>query len=707
MNENLKRKITDPQHHYNIYGSCNLNDYFTAAFAGAAVISTTKKIKYYNIPASFDTEFTSFYHEGVKVALVYAWMIDIAGEIIVGRSLTDFVEFMNALSEYAGLSKDNRLIIYSHVLSVEFQFIRKYFTWEKVFAVKQRTPVYAITTTGIEFRCSYILSGYSLEYIGNHKLFKYKVHKQVGKLDYSLMRHEETPLSDDEILYCIYDVAVVVAYIQECIEDERNITEIPLTKTGYARRFCRQSCLPSGERDKLKRIKYKQFIHSLNLDVNSYLIMKRAFMGGYTHANAFYVDQTLTDVCSYDICSSYPAVMLTELYPASSPMRVEIKNRRMLNYYMERYCCLFVIHLYDVCSKSFYGRTISSSKPISKKGCVVDNGRIISADYIQIAVTDVDYRDIHSFYDIEHEKIGICYVFRKDYLPIEFQRAILSLYRKKNELKGVEGAEQEYQHNKEWLNACYGMSVTNDIDRDIIEYGTETWEPVQLHIVSEADITKYNMKDNRFLFYAWGLWVTAYARHNLFRLIHEFGDDFVYSDTDSVKGLNMNEHVNFISEYNAEKTRLIETSLKRLNLDLTALGKTKKGDIKIPGVYEYEGTYNRFKTLGAKRYLTDADGNIGLTVAGLGTAACDYMISTYGSDGVFDAFTSDLYIPQGHTGKMTHTYLDDEIEGMITDYMGITIPFKMLSGLHLEPADYSLNAKDALEYLLGVREDEN
>jgi hypothetical protein len=56
---------------------------------------------------------------------------------------------------------------------------------------------------GFEFRCSLLLSNYALEYVGDKVISKYKVKKQVGKLDYSKIRHSETPLTDDEdiILY--------------------------------------------------------------------------------------------------------------------------------------------------------------------------------------------------------------------------------------------------------------------------------------------------------------------------------------------------------------------------------------------------------------------------------------------------------------------------------------------------------------------------
>ena len=105
------------------------------------------------------------------------------------------------------------------------------FEWEKVFAIDDRKPNYVLCKQGIEFRCSYQLSGYSLAMVGKN-LQKYKVKKLEGDLDYNKIRHCETPLTAEEMAYCVHDVLVVMAYIHECIETEGNITQIPNTKTG-------------------------------------------------------------------------------------------------------------------------------------------------------------------------------------------------------------------------------------------------------------------------------------------------------------------------------------------------------------------------------------------------------------------------------------------------------------------------------------------
>ena len=56
-------------------------------------------------------------------------------------------------------------------------------------------------------------------------------------------------------------------------------------------------------------------------------------------------------------------------------------------------------------------------------------------------------------------------------------------------------------------------------------------------------------------------------------------------------------------------------TLEYYNLNPNLLSpKTVKGEIKPLGVWDFEGYYTRFKTLGAKRYLVEEDDNLYLTV---------------------------------------------------------------------------------------------
>lgn len=240
---------------YIIYDVTELNTVFMKA-GKHRLIKTNKGIEYYNMPNAYDiettsiTEFSKLNNEIIdKRAIQYVWQVSLNGKYVMGRTWDEFITFYNELVEYYQTNENKRLIVYVHNLSFEFQFMRKHFKWLKVFSLDKRQPIQAVTIDGIEFRCSYLLSGFSLEKLGE-QLTKYKARKKTGSLDYSKLRHTKTPLTNDEILYCLADVEVVTNYIKEEIENNGNITKIPLTKTGYVRNYCRERCftIPHGQK---------------------------------------------------------------------------------------------------------------------------------------------------------------------------------------------------------------------------------------------------------------------------------------------------------------------------------------------------------------------------------------------------------------------------------------------------------------------------
>lgn len=683
---------------------------------GVRTVKDNKRITTFNCPAAFDIETSSFYERGEKRACMYLWAFGINGGCLYGRTWEEFETLCSQLTEILSLSDTKLLRVYVHNLAYEFQFIRRRFDWEKVFSLKERKPVQAITAGGIEFRCSYLLSGYSLEKLGD-ELQRYKVKKAVGALDYDLVRHSSTPLTDSELHYQANDVRVVMAYIKECIENEgNNITYIPLTKTGYVRRYCRNACLYDGPHHRQNR-SYKLLMNALQLQPDVYRILKRTFSGGFTHANGFYQGRVLTGVGSYDFTSSYPAMMVAKLYPMSSAEEVEITSIEELERNLALYCCLFDVEITGLKPRLFWDHPLSRSKCYNVTGYQDDNGRLVRADHLYTTITEQDFFTLQDFYTWDSLRVGKFYRFQRGYLPKVFVKSILKLYEDKTRLKGVEGKEAEYLLSKGMLNACYGMAVTDIVRPDIL-YDPENGWLQQAPDLADA-IAKYNKGRRRFLYYPWGVWVTAHARRALFSGIKAFGPDYIYADTDSIKALNIKAHEDYIKSYNESIIRQLETACDYHGIDRTAIRpKNIKGNEKQLGVWDFEGFYTKFKTLGAKRYMTVKDGELSITVSGVNKViAVPWLDKTFCKSyadvpafgntkftGAFRAFDDNLYIPAEYTGKNTHTYIDEETRGVVTDYLGTPGEYHELSCVHLEGAEYSLSISKAYaEYLKGVR----
>ena len=390
-----------------------------------------------------------------KFSIMYCWQFAIDGKVIFGRTWNEFVDLYNILTSYC--SKKERLIVYCHNLAMEFQYIRCLLQWHKVFSIAPRKPIYAITEDGIEFRCSYLLTNYDLATLGK-QLRHYDISKLVGALDYDLYRSPKTPMDTLEIQYCINDVLVVSAYIQECLFQERYLSNIPLTATGYCRRYCRKMCLYGDDKKKRNKqfIAYSALMKSLKITgKEEYLQLKRAFQGGFTHASCLHSQRTLKDLDSLDFTSSYPFVALSEPMPMSTGEIKTIHSIDEFRKYLKLYCCIFDIELYDITPKFINDNYISVSHCYERINITTNNGRVVGGDKISLTVTNVDFEIIEKTYSFKKMKVHNFRVYRKAYIPKELILAICKLYADKTTLKGVKGKETEYLNGKALLNSVY------------------------------------------------------------------------------------------------------------------------------------------------------------------------------------------------------------------------------------------------------------
>lgn len=734
------KKISFAQHYERIYKPSEIADVLQIAVNDKNLMGNNKGKKVYNIPCSFDIETTSFYRDvdgktysyeqiknlktpdGKRVkmekcSLMYVWQFGINGYVVMGRTWNEFVSMCDEITRLLGLNENRGLVCYIHNLSYEFQFLREWFDWEKVFSIDLRKPIYATTKTFIDFRCSYLLSGYSLEKLGE-QLLKYPCRKMTGDLDYTLIRHNKTPLTPAEIGYCVNDIMVVMSYIQERIEEYGGLTRLPITKTGFVRKYCRKHCLRKTDPDTGRTVNnydYQNLIHDLTISgLDEFNMLQRAFAGGFTHANAIYSDEVVNNVSSYDFTSSYPFVMVAEQYPMSKGVKVEVKSMKQFEFLTSKYCCIFDVEFSDIFASVEQDNPISVSKCLVRENVAENNGRVVAAKKIVLTITEIDYNIIKNFYTWGKMRVGAMYCYKRGYLPTEFVKSILHLYELKTKLKGVAGKEIEYLNSKEMLNSCYGMAVTNPL-RDEFVYNGQ-WDVNKMTAAQQLELLqKYNESRNRFLFYPWGVYVTAYARRNLFTGIHEAGQDYVYSDTDSIKLLNGDSHKDYFTAYNAVAEQKLRKACKYHGLSFNLCQpETIKGITKVLGVWDFEGVYTRFKTLGAKRYMVQepkaltvngVSYDYSLTVSGVNKkSAIPWLLQKYGENRIFAEFSNYLEIPPEATGKNIHTYIDYAIYGTITDYNGETAEFSEKTGVHLEPTGYCLSLSVMyINYLRGIK----
>lgn len=335
---------------------------------------------------------------------------------------------------------------------------------------------------------------------------------------------------------------------------------------------------------------------------------------------------------------------------------------------------------------------------------IEDNGRIFSASTVETTITNVDYEIIERAYTWDKAQVSNVIAYRKDYLPKNLIKAIIHLYKNKTKLKGVPEQRPEYMKSKGMLNSMYGMCVTNIVHEENI-YDNDDWSKGKPNLKKE--IAKYNNSKTRFLFYPWGVFVTAYARRNLWTGIISAGDDYCYSDTDSIKMENGQKHLSYIKRYNQTVKSKVKQICSKYDLDIENFEPyTIKGKQKPIGYWDSEGVYNKFKTLGAKRYLVWQNDKLMLTCAGLSKSkGVDYLLkeSNNNIDKAFQLFNDEMTVPAAYTGKLTHTYIDDPVQALVTDIDGNRVEVNPLSGIHLAPTEFTLSiSKMYNQFLLAL-----
>lgn len=707
-----------------------------------------KPIFYGNIVTSFDIEVTSFFRHKIsyeiidtkkaesidekklkkeweKIAIMYAWVFTYDGHAFVGRTWDEFMEMLNKVIEFHSLDADHLLICGVHNLAYEFQFIRKRIEWSNVFAVKERTPVYARSINGIEFRCTLLLSGYGLAKVGEN-LHKYKVRKLLGGLDYLKLRNSKTPLTETEWDYLVNDGLVVSAYLQELIEQTKRITRIPMTKTGFTRKHLKKKCYfdehnnHSKDKDN-KYLSYRRIVLANKITgAEEYHLLKQCYTGAIVHANTFVSGLILHDVESQDECSAYPTQLAIGFFPFGKGEWVMPKSKDEFNRFISKKACLMDVTIFDIEKSQLFESLISKSKCIEHEGFDEDNGRLIRAKKIRIVMNEVDYSVYRKFYRWKKMTIHKMMIYEKRRLPRNFVDAVLDLYADKTTLKGVEGKEAEYMHAKENLNSCYGVCVT-DICRDSVKYDDGVWTMVKCDV--EKEIERYNESQNRFIWYHVGVWVTSLARRALASAIYAIGinsdtptGDYCYSDTDSVKFRNPDKHRKYFDEYNRYMINELKKASEYHDIPLSKFMPFDiKGNQHPLGVWEFDGRYKRFCTLGAKRYCveypekhkirlsdgTEYETDHSLTIAGVNKGKAIPYIEKHEKD-FFDFMHFDYLFNEDCCGKNLHTYIDEEKKGKLTDYLGNEADFDELSSVHLMSTTYKMTASDDYLNLLNI-----
>lgn len=309
-----------------------------------------------------------------------------------------------------------------------------------------------------------------------------------------------------------------------------------------------------------------------------------------------------------------------------------------------------------------------------RKG-VYDNGRILQADYLETTLTDIDFKILIDQYEFDDFVAMEVAHARYGKLPPALIDMTIKYFEYKTELKDVEGQELHYMKSKNKLNSVYGMMVQDPVKQSILfEYDD--------FIEQEDDRQELLEKHNKraFLAYQWGVWVTAYARYGLEEGIKLAGDGFVYCDTDSVKYIG---NIDW-SKYNDKMLKIAKKN--------GAFATDPKGNIHYMGIFEDEGEYEKFATLGAKKYCFVKNGKTHTTIAGVTKRKGGQELEKFGG---IDAFKPGfIFVEAGGTEAV----YNDKPDITELTFEGKTIP--ITSNIVIKDSSYTLGITAEYERLL-------
>lgn len=578
-------------------------------------------------------------------------------------------------------------IIYFHNMPYDYHFIRQFLFRElgtpcNQLNIKSHYPLYMRFDCGIEIRDSLMLAQKKLEKWAQDLQVEHQ--KATGKWNYNKFRNQDCSFSKNELEYIEHDTLAGV----ECLEKtmlaiKKNIFSMPYTATG----IIRQEVIEIGKKNNAKELFFK-----LVPTFDQYIKLTKLFHGGFVHANRFYIDELIEDLVQcFDFTSSYPFCMLAFKYPmeAFTPYKdcsiseiLEASNNRAFMFKLLAY----KPHLKEVdhvmpalqYSKCVQGTCINP---------VLDNGRILEADYLEIYLNEVDLEVIAEQYDFEGHLCVEVETALKGYLPRWFTDYVFSLFKDKCILSLTDDYIN-YMVQKGKINSCYGMCVQKSI-KEVIKEDFATGEykidwpddPKERLKEQKKEYNKYVKKQASILLYQHGVWVTSYAFRNIHKLNkcvkpENEGGLLLYNDTDSGYAIGWDEEK--IKAYNDWCLNLL-----RANGYDSVTVENKTFTLGIAEHKPLKDDYSQFKVMGAKRYAGRCmkDNEIHITVAGVPKKGA----ATLNDD--LNNFTVGHTFKGEQTGKLQHVYFNSHI---YIDANGN----ETADSIDLVPCDYKLDATE-------------
>ena len=465
-----------------------------------------------------------------------------------GRTIQSFLSYVNNLyreiGKHASGKHHPKLSIYTHNLKFDGDFILyeilKSGTAQLINEVRENV-LYNFT---IKF-----LDGSEVTFFDSMKIFPisaekigkmYGIKKLYGDWDYTKYRDESVEITSQEWGYVFHDVMI----ISKALADYRSRGYRENTQAAIAynerlrRTYAKFNKLVAM---RLKKNNYEGFrkafpfdIMPLPFDLHKHLLM--AYFGGISWLNPKYACVDLVDAHSYDVHSMYPDKMANFPLPVGQPVIIEnptLEEARRLIY---NYDCVIVdvedlsITLKDERHFPFLMFPTLGTKSIRMQGKIIDCKNEMAV------LSNWDFKIMESEYNIHSMKITKVYLFRsKKGQYANFIHFFMEQKTAADKVRNDPNATPEEKQNAEVQRSIAKVMMNSSYGKD----GTKLIRQCNSTIYNkDSDILEQQAKDEIAMpeyYLPSAIFICARARFQLFSAAILVRDDFIYSDTDSIK----------------------------------------------------------------------------------------------------------------------------------------------------------------------------
>lgn len=609
------------------------------------LLKAGKKIKYFSDFMVLDTE-TSHTEEIGWINSIQ--IIDFCNNYIQLRKPSELCAYLKKIRDNLHISANEYMVIYVHNLSYDLTYFDQWLFHSLGVPSDEMGELYTAAHkiiykryNGFEFRCSYRLSGKSLDKWSKDLQTKHR--KAVGTYDYTKLIYQDSEISETESNYDKLDVIV----LKECLLKQMaiygdSVASIPYTSTGYVRRDIKKKYQAVGVENsrKVRSRNYFEF-KSKKLTVQCYKDIIAAKNGGITHGNRFLMGKTIQikegqKGRHVDLISAYPSADVCYPMPCGRwfESHRSFKTIDEVLSFTDQFCLLVTIILKDVHIKDgitlpflqSYKCTIGKYKGFAS---LDDNGRVLhTVGATQITVSDLMLHILQDQYNFKYQIVRV-QMSKKYMLPYYIIDATKQYFFNKTKYKDIakkydkmygyndqrtSEAHITLLENKKLLNAIFGVNFEDPV-KDLYEYDyyLNEFNLTNRHRTDadiEEQLEQHYSNRSKFNRIEFGMYTTEVVKFQIYEAVKMIGyDHFIYADTDSI----------FYIEDETNKD-----VLPKMNQKLRAIAAERDGFIEYEGEktwfngFDYEEDFKTFKFLHAKCYaLTTENDEFILTIAGV------------------------------------------------------------------------------------------